>query len=63
MVLLVHKAHETGQYEFTTSEVQEKVKNSVSKKTIRRARDHLKQMDLIEHKSGDKKWYFVPNEP
>jgi hypothetical protein len=63
MVLLVHKAHETGQYEFTTKEVRQKVKKSVSQKTIRRARDHLKQMGLVEHDSGDKKWFFKPNEP
>jgi hypothetical protein len=63
MVLLVHKAHDTGKYEFTTNELQDKVNNSVSKKTIRRARDELKQMGLVEHESGDKKWYFIPNEP
>jgi ribosomal protein L32 len=63
MVLLVHKAHETGQYEFTTSKVQQKVKNSVSKKTIRRARDELQNMGLVEHETGAKKWFFKPNEP
>jgi hypothetical protein len=63
MVLLVHKAHETGQYEFTTKEVEAKVNHSVSQKTIRRARDELKNMGLVEHTSGAKKWYFKPNEP